>query len=359
MTGAVSYVLFFIVSLTSLLGLTSPLTGSYGGINSTLLYGLSFYTVSLAYIIHQQKMKLALTPFAISNPLLTFTGPFATLVSIVRHKSFQNRFNYYFPFVILGLFLYQAIATPLTRALTFFTATDAASSIAYATVFELFIYANFCGLSLLAYGLAGILGFKIPLNFRQPFSATNMVDFWKGWHTSFSTVLKTMFYQPTKKIFGTSVALLVVYMASAIWHGVTFNFLLWGLFHAGVFIVTLMLLRRRYRYPAFVLMIIAVIVGRIIFADSDSARLLEKLQFAFTDFSVIDQFLAFPNTTKLSLLLIVMFVLAEFFLRNTKYFRKRNYKLYRLPVFQLLLLILILLTITRDIGVDFAVYGQR
>ncbi len=193
-----SYLLFFTISVFSALGLTKTLTGSHSGSTNYLLTGISFYTATIAYLIYQQQFHKH-TILGVTNPLLLVTGPIALFVKDQNYKKFKNRFNYYFPFIILGLFLHQSIATPLTKTFFLISATDVVSSLTFALLFELFVYANFCGLSLLIYGLMGLMGVKIPLNFRQPFSATNIVDFWKGWHTSLSLVLKTLFYTPLRK----------------------------------------------------------------------------------------------------------------------------------------------------------------
>ena len=89
------------------------------------------------------------------------------------------------------------------------------TEILFALIFELFLYANFCGLSLMLYGLFGIVGFKVPLNFKQPFSSSNIIEFWRGWHLSLTAVLKTLFYEPLRKNFPPSIALLGVFLASA------------------------------------------------------------------------------------------------------------------------------------------------
>jgi alginate O-acetyltransferase complex protein AlgI len=229
----------------------------------------------------------------------------------------------------------------------------------FAVIFELFVYANFCGLSLLIYGVCGIIGVRVPLNFRQPFSSTNIVEYWRAWHTSLSMVLKSLFFHPAKRLLGTNFAILLVYLASAMWHGVTANFFLWGLFHASIFILTIVFLRRAAIFVPFVLMIVGVVIGRALFADSDFGRLLEKLSFQYDGFVVLTKLAALTNTSKLALLLGVFFIVAEVVFQKCKYFNRRNYKFYRIPIIQLILLIITLITIYDESGLDYAVYGQR
>ena len=194
------YVLFFSITITSAFGLTKTLTGSHAESDNIILYGFSFYTASIAYLLHSKRLS-AKSIAAVSNPLLLITGPIATCFRSIRHYSFKKRFKYFFPYILVGLFLHQAIATPLTKAFHLIALTDMISSCAFAVIFELFVYANFCGLSLLIYGVCGIIGVRVPLNFRQPFSSTNIVEYWRAWHTSLSIVLKVSILYSNKAFF--------------------------------------------------------------------------------------------------------------------------------------------------------------
>ncbi len=355
---SIAYLFFFAISITSYLGLTSTLTGSHAESSNIWMFGLSFYTASLAYL-HQQKATTSNTALIVSNPLLIITGPIAIFIKNIQYQSRTRRFNYYLPFLIVGLFFHQGIATPITQSFYLIEKTDAASSLTFALLFEFFVYANFCGLSLIIYGLAGIMGYAIPLNFKQPFSASNIIDFWKGWHRSLSTALKALFYLPSKKKLGGTGAIFAVYLASAMWHGVTFNFLLWGLFHAAAFALTLWLLRHKVKLLPTLILIIAIVLGRLIFSDADTARLLLKLQFHFTDFSVFKELNSLPKASTISMFLISTVVMAEMLFQKHRLFRKRNYKFLRTPKMQFLILLIIIISVSITSGVDYAVYGQR
>src|SRR5262245_9266671 len=352
------YVLFFSITITSAFGLTKTLTGSHAESNNIILYGLSFYTASIAYLLHSRLLSSE-SIAAVSNPLLLITGPVVTWFWSIRHYSFKKRFEYFFPYVLVGLFLHQTIATPLTKAFHLIALTDVISSCVFAVIFELFVYANFCGLSLLMYGVCGIIGVRVPLNFKQPFSSTNIVEYWRAWHISLSIVLKSLFYTPTMRFLGTYAAILLVYLASAMWHGVTANFFLWGLFQASIFVLTIAFLRKAAFFIPFALMIVGVVIGRALFADSDFGRLLEKLSFRYDGFIVLTDLAALPNTTKFALFLGGLFIVAEAVFQKCKYFERRNYKFYRIPIVQLILLIVTLATMYDQSGLNYAVYGQR
>ena len=97
------------------------------------------------------------------------------------------------------------------------------------------LYADFSGYSLIAIGTARLLGFEIGDNFRQPYFAIGISDFWRRWHISLSTWLRDYIYIPlggnrkgkTRKI----VNLLITFLISGIWHGSGLNYVIWGVLH--------------------------------------------------------------------------------------------------------------------------------
>ena len=355
--SAIPYLLFFSISFTSLFGITKTLTGSHAVSTNILVYGLSFYTATLAYHYANRDLNIG-TGIHAANPMLLFTGPIATLVTAHRTTGLRRRAAYYLPFALIGAFFYKIIAAPLGLYLWMIDYTEPIRALQFAFIFELFVYFNFAGLSLLVFGVLGVIGLRVPLNFRQPFSARNLIDFWKGWHISLSTVLKTLFYTPTRAVLGSAGALFVVYISSALWHGVTFNFVLWGAFHAATFWATIHLLKARQALLATFLMIFAVVYGRMLFADSDTARLLSKLAF-WAEHAAITVEPRIPRAAQISLVLAVLLVAMEFLLRDLRLFRQRCYKYLRTPAAQIVMILLFALLIQSDGGADYAVYGQR
>jgi alginate O-acetyltransferase complex protein AlgI len=354
----ISYLLFFLITITSFLGLSKTLTGSYSESPYVALYGLSFYSASLAYAIKKGLLTES-SPFIASNPLLLITGPIATMFQSTKHRALSRRIAYYFPFILIGVFLHQIIATPLTETFTLIERTDVSSSIVFAIIFEVFVYTNFAGLSLMVYGIMGIIGIRIPLNFRQPFSSNNVIEFWRGWHTSISTVLKELFFNPIKKLTGTSVAIFAVFISSALWHGVSLNFLLWGILHASCFVITLFLLRRKVPIIPTIVQMSSLVVARMMSADADTARLFTKLRFDFNGFNILEDLNARGTTVKAALVLGLSFILIEMVFKGDRHFRKRNYKFYRLPYTQFTMLFILLMAVAANSGISYAVYGQR
>ena len=354
------YILFFTISFTSLIGLTETLTGSHATSSIPFLYGLSFYTASIAYL-HKKRLLKLVDVWKVSNPIMLFTGPMTLFIKDIRYRGIRHRLNFYLPFFIIGLFYFKIIGGPLISFMFLINKTDIVSSILFASIFEIFVYANFCGLSLMIYGISGICGYKIPLNFKQPFSASNIIDFWRGWHTSLSVVLKELFYNPLRKKIGILGTLIVVYLASAMWHGIAFNFFLWGVFHALLFYMTILINRYQVIWKncfSVSMMFLAIIFGRLLFADSNMNRLIEKLHFKFVDFSVFEIFLTVPKISLIALSLGIFLIGIEFLFRKNHYVNKRTYRHLRLPISQFIIMLLFLL-LAMNFGGEYAIYGQR
>ncbi len=102
---------------------------------------------------------------------------------------------------------------------------------AYAIV----IYCDFSGYSDLAIGIAGLMGFKSPINFNAPYLAVDFRDFWRRWHITLSNWLRDYVYIPLggnrKGKFRTYFNLMLTMLASGLWHGTGFHFIFWGLLH--------------------------------------------------------------------------------------------------------------------------------
>lgn len=99
------------------------------------------------------------------------------------------------------------------------------------------IYCDFSGYSDIALGAAMIMGFKIPLNFNKPYFATSPSEFWKRWHISLSSWLRDYLYIPLggnrKSKVRTYLNLMITMFLGGLWHGASWNFVIWGLMHGG------------------------------------------------------------------------------------------------------------------------------
>ena len=102
------------------------------------------------------------------------------------------------------------------------------------------IYFDFSGYSDMAIGLAKIFGFIFPENFNYPYSAQSIKEFWRKWHISLSTWFRDFLYIPLggnkRSEARTLLNLLIVFFCTGFWHGASWTFIVWGMFH-GLFLL--------------------------------------------------------------------------------------------------------------------------
>jgi alginate O-acetyltransferase complex protein AlgI len=118
--------------------------------------------------------------------------------------------------------------------------------------YTLQIYFDFSGYSDMAIGLGRMFGFRFPENFRWPYVASSVTAFWRRWHISLSTWFRDYLYIP---LGGNRVSparryvnLVTVFFLCGLWHGASWNFVIWGLWH-GSFLVIERLVQSRHRLP--------------------------------------------------------------------------------------------------------------
>jgi alginate O-acetyltransferase complex protein AlgI len=104
----------------------------------------------------------------------------------------------------------------------------------YAYALQLFF--DFSGYTDIAMGAALLLGIRLPENFRQPYLAVNVAEFWRRWHITFSEWLRDYLFDPLPKrrkypVLSYSYAFLITFTLGGLWHGISSNFLIWGVLH--------------------------------------------------------------------------------------------------------------------------------
>ena len=194
------------------------------------------------------------------------------------------------------------------------------------------IYFDFSGYSDMAIGLGKMMGFSFRENFYYPYMATSVTDFWRRWHISLSTWFREYVYIPLggnrrgrgRQIFN----LLAVWFLTGLWHGASWNFVLWGLYYFVLLMLEktllLKLLDKLPRFVGHVYTLITVVFGWLLFVSTDFAAGVEYLgtMFGFGRATAfIDVGGAFDWIS--SLILLAILVIA-----STPYPRKWLYKLW-------------------------------
>jgi alginate O-acetyltransferase complex protein AlgI len=105
--------------------------------------------------------------------------------------------------------------------------------------YALQLYFDFSGYTDMARGVGRLFGIELTENFKSPYLARSIADFWRRWHISFSRWILEYIFKPLQLswrelgIAGTVFALLATFLLSGLWHGVTFGFIVWGLLHGS------------------------------------------------------------------------------------------------------------------------------
>ena len=147
------------------------------------------------------------------------------------------------------------------------------------------LYLDFSAYTDMAIGVGRILGFRFSENFNYPYAATSIKEFWRRWHITLSSFFKDYVYIPLGGnrvgLFRTSFNLLVVWILTGLWHGASWNFVLWGLFYLPFIVIENWW--KKMEFPVFPKLfghIIAVFIinfGWLLFRYSDINQLIEVI----------------------------------------------------------------------------------
>ena len=287
--GYCKYADFFIENFNAVTGLSLPL------LKIALPIGISFYTFQIAsYEIDVYRgdvaaqhnfidfaAYVAMFPQLIAGPIVRYRDIAPQLKerthSLEAAASGASRFA-------VGLGKKVLVANVLAQLVSAYKASAEQTALyawLYAIAFTLQIYFDFSGYSDMAIGLGRIFGFTFPENFRYPYIAKSITEFWRRWHMSLGTWFRDYLYIPLggsrcsriRHIFN----ILVVWMATGFWHGAAWNFVFWGLFYAVLLIAEKFFLLpalKKGRALPHVYVLLAVTLGFVLF---DAASLKDAL----------------------------------------------------------------------------------
>jgi len=268
----------FAIAQFNLFGTLVDLNSEIPILNLALPIGISFYTFqSLSYIIDIYRGSLqpsktlkeyaffvAFFPPLVAGPILRASNFLPQLrEKISQNETSQklklfvinnNNLKFGLTLMSIGFFKKMFFADnigPLVNNIFSNPIGMESFSIIIGTIaFGIQLYCDFSGYSDIAIGAAAILGFKIPLNFNKPFFATSPSDFWTRWHISLSTWVRDYLYYPlvfkNRKSGGLIfISLLISMLLMGLWHGASWNFLIWGGIH-GIFLALYTILRKNF-----------------------------------------------------------------------------------------------------------------
>jgi alginate O-acetyltransferase complex protein AlgI len=213
--------------------------------------GISFYTFeAISYVVDVYRHKICAIRDPVDYALYILFFPHLTAGPIVRAGDFlpqlDRRKRFSWPRLQLGVQLYiqglikkAVIADHLAAVVDPVFAQPGlygSQALALAVLgYALQIYCDFSGYSDIAVGLAHTLGFKLPANFRRPYFACGMTDFWRRWHISLSSWLRDYLYVPLggnrHGALATYRNLLLTMTLGGFWHGARLTFMVWGVYH--------------------------------------------------------------------------------------------------------------------------------
>ena len=243
------YADFFIQSFAAVTGLSLPL------LKLALPIGISFYTfqcMSYAVDVYRgnaapQKNIITFGAYVALFPQL-IAGPIVRYVDVAREL--ENRTTTLDDAMagirrfLIGLGKKILLANQLGLLTEIFRDSTQKSVLfhwMYAIAFMLHIYFDFSGYSDMAIGLGRIFGFHFIENFNYPYLSKSVTEFWRRWHMSLGSWFRDYVYIP---LGGNRVSkarwvfnILVVWMLTGLWHGASWNFVLWGLLFAAVLLI--------------------------------------------------------------------------------------------------------------------------
>ena len=190
---------------------------------------------------------------------------------------------------IVGLAMKVIIADKVApiadHAFALGAALDPAEAWLGAVAYSLQIFFDFGGYSNMAIGLGVYLGFSFPTNFRDPYVSRSITEFWRRWHMSLSSWFRDYLYIPLGgNRLGqvrTLLNLFTVFLATGIWHGAAWNFVIWGLWH-GLFMIGERLIGRpRNWMVGRVYTLLVVVTGWVVFRATSMDEALVYLSRMF------------------------------------------------------------------------------
>ena len=240
-------------------------------LNVVLPIGISFYTFQIiSYEIDVYNKKVNVQSNILKYFLYVFLFPQLIAGPIVRYQDVNNEIdnrNVTFEMFanglrrfIIGLSKKVIIANNLGELCNIYLNLGDKSVLftwIFAISYMLQIYFDFSGYSDIAIGLGKMLGFNFPENFNYPYMAKSITDFWRRWHMTLSSWFRDYVYIPLggnkKGVLKQIRNILIVWSLTGLWHGASWNFIVWGLYFGILLILEKFILKKYFsNVPKFI-----------------------------------------------------------------------------------------------------------
>ncbi|MBQ8989394.1 MAG: MBOAT family protein [Prevotella sp.] len=305
------YLSFFVQQLTTVgLPVADP--------KISLPIGISFYTFqSISYLIDVYRREapvqhrfgnlllyISMFPQLIAGPIVRYNTVAREISD--RHVSSRDLADGIYRFMI-GLGKKVILANQLSEISDQFLAggmQHLTTSGAWVGIiaFTLQIYFDFSGYSDMAIGLGRCMGFHFNENFRHPYCCNSITDFWRRWHISLGSFFRDYVYIPMGgNRRHQAMNILVVWFLTGMWHGASWNFIIWGVYFGLIVAIEKYTLLRVHQYiPAPLLHLYSlalVVIGWGIFYFDDSSRMVQFFEIAFGQTNALHDFVTITALT--------------------------------------------------------------
>ena len=343
--------------------------------------GISFYTFqTLTYAIDVYRrtskplekitdylLYIMSFPQMIAGPIVRFNEIAEQLTN--RDEKIDDKLIGFFRFCI-GLAKKVLIANVMGEQANIIFNMDSYEGLSFANAwlgvlaYTFQIYFDFSGYSDMAIGLGRMMGFRFPENFNSPYTATSITEFWRRWHITLGQFMRDYLYIPlggnrasnkTRWFFN----LWLVFLLSGLWHGASWNFVLWGAFH-GLFLILdriflLNFLKKIGKIPATLITFFIVMIGWVIFRieEFDKIKLFFGRLFSFDSLDISEAIPAFGLVGLVAL--FFSFICSSAFGKKLEafFFQKNEYSIKQNIGFVLLSVILLFLSLSAITGSSF------
>lgn len=319
------YFNFFIDNINNIFNLVIK------GVKITLPLGISFYTFqTMSYSIDVYRGKIVpekniinfaafvtLFPQLIAGPIVKYTD---INKEISRRVITKDNVEVGIEKFILGLGRKVLIANNIGMLWTEVEGIgfeNISTPLAWLGIisFGLQIYFDFSGYSLMAIGLGKMLGFNFPENFNYPYISRSISEFWRRWHITLGSWFKEYVYIPLggnrKGKVRVTFNLFIVWALTGLWHGASYNFLLWGLFFFLLISIEklgLINFLNKHRVFSHIYTIVLLLIGWTLFAITDFNGICEYLSKLFL-YSNGEEWIYYLRNYGVSLIIAIIFSL--------------------------------------------------